>query len=141
MAAPRWVDKPAWPANGKSLELTWLVHPPDPDLMKAPVELLATIAGTTRRMKLSPQLGKLICHKKKRGEVAKLTFSEAGVGGFIVRRASDVLTVVEWQQPDADPRRADKVLVRLHIPKGVKIHENTFELDADAARRAFNCSG
>jgi hypothetical protein len=169
-AAPRakWVDRPAWPA-GDTLELTWVVKPgvptkKDPDIPKAPLELHATMGGTTRKITLAPQQGALypynqpVCAGKTgfiqyplaKNQVAKITFYEGGAGGYFVRRTGDVLEVVAWEQPDGacDGKNGELVACpgseviafKLHVPKSVKIREAIVELDANGARTPLACT-
>ena len=117
----------------------------------------------TRVQKFSPQLGalkplnlplcegvvNLVAYPLERGEVAKITFYEGGAGGFLVKRAaSDVLSVIGWEQSDGACEvkgqvtmcpRHDKLVTKLHVPKGLEIRERIFELDAKGTRHAFDC--
>jgi hypothetical protein len=153
-----WLDQPAWPADGKELELAWLVSTelvPDkryPDWQDAPLDLVATIGGVSRHAVLAPQFGGLkplnqsACggnaYPLEKTEVAKITFYEGGAGGYFVRRkGADVLEVGTWDQGDGlgDPRHETSVL-RMHVPAKLKIHQAIFEVDAKGTRTPFDCS-
>jgi hypothetical protein len=162
-AAPRWVDVPAWPAKAAAVDVTWLVSPippgaTTPETTKAPLAVELRIGRVTRTIRLAPQLGALapgnqaVCKTEAyplgRHEVAKITFYEGGAGGYLVRRAGGVLSVVAWSLEDgacSDKHGApgpcpqhEQVAVRLHAPD-VPIHEHIVELDAAGARHAFAC--
>jgi hypothetical protein len=163
VAAPRWLDTPAWP-TGSVLHLTWLVgedpKPRDGELPRQPIELLATIGKTTRSITLPAQQGGLhainqsacrgSAYPLERSEVAKITFYEGGAGGFFVRRAAkNALEVIEWNQTDgacesasgelvACPR-SERVRAQFHVPAGVKIDESIELVDAKGNRTVFDC--
>lgn len=170
-AAPKgWLDQPRWPTPkaGDRIELTWLVYPipppaDTPENTRAPLALEITIGGVTRVQKFPPQLGalkplnlplcegavNLVAYPFERGEVAKITFYEGGAGGFLVKRAaSDVLSVIGWEQSDgacevkgqiAVCPRHDKLVTKLHVPKGLEIRERIFEVDTKGTRHPFDC--
>jgi hypothetical protein len=165
MAAPAWVDKPAWPAKADAIELTWVVYPvppnaTTPETTKAPLALEIRIGSVTRTIKLDAQLGALepynqvVCKTSSypldKGEVAKITFYEGGAGGYYVRRTGGVLAIVDWFLTDgACPDKhgnpggpcpgTAKVKVQLHAPN-VPVHEHIVEVDDTGARHAFACS-
>lgn len=145
-------------AKPRTVELTWRVYPPQHD--KAPVELVATIAGKTRTLTLAPQFGALypinqpICahvqhttqYPLARDELAKITFYEGGAGGYFVRRNGDV---VAWDQGDgacigkhhqlvACPRKV-KTVAKLALPANARVHERVIEVDAKGVPRPFDC--
>jgi|HubBroStandDraft_6_1064221.scaffolds.fasta_scaffold38220_3 hypothetical protein len=158
-----WSDTPAWPAATDHAVLTWRVYPDLPakenELTKTPVDLVVAIGAVERVVKLAPQIGQMPAMYQhacagsmlplRRGELAQLTFEEGGFGGFIARRADDVLEIVEWNQEDgacddhgkpvACPRK-DKLVARLHVPASVKLGEVIELVDAKGARHPFACS-
>jgi hypothetical protein len=150
------IDTPAWPANAKAIELTWLVYPAVD--AKSPVELVVAIGGVERHIKLAPELGQLIPMYQsicgfttftKRGELSQINFEEGGFGGYLVRRAgNDVLEVVEWSQDDGGcddhgkvtmcPRK-DKLVASMHVPVGFTTREHVLDVDARGKRAALHC--
>jgi hypothetical protein len=151
------IDTPAWPANAKAIELTWLVSPAVD--AKSPLELVVAIGAVERHVKLAPELGQLVpmyqsvcgytTFTAKRGELAQINFEEGGFGGDLVRRAgSDALEIVEWSQEDggcevhgqitACPRK-DKLVARMHVPVGFTVREHVLELDVRGKRTALAC--
>ena len=162
-AAPRWVDTPPWPAKADAIDVTWLVSPvpagaTTPETTKAPLAVELRIGRVTRTIQLVPQLGALtpdnqvVCktaaYPLGKHEVAKITFYEGGAGGYLIRRAGGVLSIVDWSLDDGacpDARGApapcpqhEKVALRLHAPD-VPVHEHIVERDAKGARHAFAC--
>jgi len=162
-----FLDEPAWPTDSGVLLLAWQVAPdsvPDPhnpDLLRAPVTLEASIGAVTRRIALAPQFGALHPYNQPfcktdayplgKHEVAKITFYEGGAGGYLVRRGpDDVVAVVAWEQsdgacPDAHgepagcPRRETAVF-RMHVPPLRAIHEVIDEVDERGTVHTLDCS-
>src|SRR3954451_17682850 len=117
--ADHWIDMPAWPKPMPAVaHLRWVLQPAPPardgELPKRPVTLELEADGITRAVVLDPQAGQLLrdylplctaaggsnAFPLGKGEVAELTFSDAGDGGFIVKRSGDALTVIAWELED-----------------------------------------
>ncbi len=120
--------EPAWPKDGKVVELSWVVgpdqkNPKDPygdgfGLPLRPVDLVARIGGVTRTLTLKPETGNLspynqvMCRTSAyplvRGELAKITFYEGGASGYFVKRPKpDLLEIHHWWMTDGaceDPK-------------------------------------
>jgi hypothetical protein len=150
-----------------TLELTWLVYPylrdaKDPGRM--PVASLALMVGN-ERIELKPQTGSIkphhqsTCHRGagphtyplEADEVAKITFSEGGDGGYLVKRAPDGLVLMEWEQtplacldektnqPKDCPRREFGERV-LNAPTNLEIVQRLIQVDAAGTQKPFPCS-
>jgi len=158
VADPAWTDAPEWPATGGAASLTWRVYPADPSSAKSPVDVVVSIGGVKRTIKLAPQLGQMpamyehacgsTAFPLKRGEVAQLTFEEGGFGGFVTRVDDTALEIVEWNlsdgacdvhgQPAPCPRH-DKLAARMHVPAGTKLVEHVQLVDEHGAPHPFKC--
>jgi hypothetical protein len=166
--ADHWIDMPAWPKPTPAVaHLRWVLQPAPPagegELPKRPVTLEVEADGITRAVVLDPQVGELLrdylplctaaggsnAFPLGKGEVAELTFSEAGYGGFIVKRSGDALTIIRWDledgacpgkhgEPTMCPRR-DKQVAKLHVPAKLKLDEAIVEVDAKGNRTPLDC--
>ncbi len=137
------------------MSLTWAVspatvpHPKWPDTFVAPVELEVTIGAVTRRVKLEPQQGSLFPHNQpvcrttayplEPGEVAKITFDEAGTGGYFVRRTqADRLEIGRWSASDGGAR-GEQAVSTVEVPAHVKVHEAIVLVTTSGERTALEC--
>jgi hypothetical protein len=142
------------------LSLAWIVRPGDPKDRR--VELRVAVDGTEQRLALGPpQQGALlpenqsVCdgpqYAKERDEIAKITFYEAGAGGYAVRRGADgAFAVVAWAQDDgACPDDAgdvqacpveERVVAKPNAPGGRRVVESLRLLDARGGERAYDCA-
>lgn len=137
----------------------------DPQMLMSPVKLEVSYrGGSTQTTDLPPQFGGLSAlnqaacgspaYPLEHNEVAKLTFYEGGAGGFVVRRHTrDSLTVYEWSQSDGacmdakgnfsdcpvHQTRAATANVPAAAPRWAKFREQIVEVDAQGARRPFDC--
>ncbi len=150
-AAADPVDTPAWPKDGKIVELTWVVgvdqkNPKDPygdgfGLPLRPVDLVARVGGVSRTITLPPETGNLTPHNQvmcrtgayplERGELAKITFYEGGASGYFVKRAKpDLLEIHHWWMTDGaceDPKTHEMTAC-----PGEDIVRASFHVPADA---------
>jgi hypothetical protein len=155
-------------ANGHnaSIMLTWLVYPAQPDPADPdgmPVAPLELVVGS-ERIKLKAQLGSLkpyyqaVCPDEEgaRGyaletdEVAKITFTEGGAGGYVVKRTPRGLALIEWGQSDgtcpdeetgelaACPRTETEVQM-LTTPANVQLSHRIVRVDAAGVQSPFEC--
>jgi hypothetical protein len=164
-----WLDTPPWPANGKELEIAWLVgtdlvpRKSDPELLESPLSVVMTIGGVSRQAYLKQQFGSLkpynqpACANKDdpasyplpKGALAQITFFEGGAGGYYVKRkAPDVIEILTWEQEDGlcdvngKPTmcpRREAAAVRMHVPAKLAVHEVIFNVDASGNRTPFDC--
>jgi hypothetical protein len=147
------------------VELTWVVHPPPKtskdDYPKQPLDLVIKIGGTTKTIKLAPQMGSLkpynqaMCktgaYPYEVGEIAKITFYEGGAGGYFIRRAKPGFELVDWSltdgacpnakgEPSVCPRHT-KLVQRVDLPEDGKFVESIVEIDEAGKRQALSCKG
>lgn len=155
------VPGPPMPPEGKRLEITWLVGPPDASGRERRVDLRIVVQGAEHRIALGTEQGALLPENETvcagpqypRGpdEVAKITFYEGGAGGFTVRRRADgALDVVRWSQDDgACPDDAGEVqacpveehtIATVPLPQGRRVAESIRLLDARGREGAFDCA-
>jgi hypothetical protein len=146
----------ATPASAS--DLTWTVGPSLPTTdSSAYATRTVSVEIMGKAIKLSKTFGELrpedqsTCTKKvlKHDEVARLTFYELGVGGWVLKRDGDEIKIYSWSVSDGACQDKhhnvvacpvnEKLVTSVKVPGDEKLRERVFELDAKGKRNAFVC--